>query len=90
MEYENLLSELRRLGRSRQHILKVKNSENQEKKFFIIPSDIMLGCCVYVLKDIHTKDISCRNLAELEETIIGMDIEFNNSFLQSFFTNVTN
>ena len=90
MEYENLLSELKRLGRSREHIVKLTDSSKQEKRFFILPSDIMLGCCIYVLKDIHTKDISCKNLAELEETIIGMDIEFNTGFLKTFFTNVTN
>ena len=37
-----------------------------------------------MFKDIHTKDISCKNLAELEETIIGMDIEFNTGFLKLF------
>ena len=33
MEYENLLSELKRLGRSREHIVKLTDSSKQERDF---------------------------------------------------------
>ncbi len=90
MNYEDLIAELKKLGKSDDNKIVLTDLNNLKSKFYILPNDILLSCYIHILSDINLKEVSCKNLAEIQKSIMGMDIEFNNSFLKSFLSNISN
>tara|TARA_B100001248_G_C27060482_1_gene309342 strand:- start:22 stop:294 length:273 start_codon:yes stop_codon:yes gene_type:complete len=90
MKYEDLIAELKKIGKSNNHLINLTDKSNNQLKFFILPNELLLACYIHVLKDINVKEISCKNIAEIQKSIIGLDLEFNQNYLMSFFSNTEN
>ena len=90
MKYEDLIAELKKIGKGNNHKINLTDLNKDKYNFFILPSEILLACYIHVLKDINLKEMSCKTITEVQKSIVGTDLEFNKNYLMSFFTNIEN